>query len=61
LRSPQKAQLCNPCLRNEMSPLSQEGHKAARILSGKPLLDVLEFLSPVRQHWASRGSLALKL
>src|SRR5579872_239943 len=25
LRSPQKAQLCNPCLRNEMSPLSQEG------------------------------------
>src|ERR1700741_3283252 len=26
LRSPQKAQLCNPCLRNELSPLSQEGH-----------------------------------
>jgi hypothetical protein len=25
LRSPQKAQLCNPCLRNELSPLSQEG------------------------------------
>jgi len=25
LHSPQKAQLCNPCLRNEMSPLSQEG------------------------------------
>src|SRR5580704_8414814 len=26
LRSPQKAQLCTPCLRNELSPLSQEGH-----------------------------------
>jgi hypothetical protein len=25
LRSPQKAQLCNPCLRNELSPVSQEG------------------------------------
>src|SRR5713226_2161594 len=23
---PQKAQLCNPCLRNEVSPFSQEGH-----------------------------------
>src|SRR5437588_9808531 len=23
---PQKARLCNPCLRNELSPLSQEGH-----------------------------------
>src|SRR5436305_1959219 len=26
LLSSQKAQLCNPCLRNELSPLSQEGH-----------------------------------
>jgi len=26
LRSPQKARLCNPCLQNELSPLSQEGH-----------------------------------
>src|SRR6476660_5157003 len=26
LRSPQKARLCNPCLRTELSPLSQEGH-----------------------------------
>jgi hypothetical protein len=26
LRSPQKAQLCNPCLRNEPSPLSEEEH-----------------------------------
>jgi len=26
LRSLQKAPLCNPCLRNELSPLSQEGH-----------------------------------
>jgi hypothetical protein len=26
LRSPQKARLCNPCVRNELSPLSQEGH-----------------------------------
>src|ERR1700751_4683009 len=25
LLSPQKAQLCNPCARNELSPLSQEG------------------------------------
>src|ERR1700745_1016878 len=25
LALPQKAQLCNPCLRNEMSPLSPEG------------------------------------
>jgi hypothetical protein len=23
---PQKAQLCNPCLRYELSPFSQEGH-----------------------------------
>jgi hypothetical protein len=23
---PQKARLCNPCARNELSPLSQEGH-----------------------------------
>src|SRR6516225_7526152 len=28
LRSPQKARLCNPCLRNELSPLSQEGHNS---------------------------------
>src|ERR1700736_3792746 len=28
LRSLQKAPLCNPCLRNELSPLSQEGHNA---------------------------------
>jgi hypothetical protein len=26
LHSPQKAPLCNPCPRNELSPLSQEGH-----------------------------------
>src|SRR5437868_13687003 len=26
---PQKARLCNPCLRNELSPLSQEGHFTA--------------------------------
>src|SRR3954452_520972 len=26
LRSPQKARLCNPCLRYELSPLSREGH-----------------------------------
>src|SRR5579872_2544440 len=25
LLSPQKAQLCNPCPRNELSPISQEG------------------------------------
>src|SRR5262249_18950500 len=23
---PQKARLCNPCLRNELSPIPQEGH-----------------------------------
>jgi len=28
---PQKAQLCNPCARNELSPLSQEGHLFALI------------------------------
>src|SRR5205807_9605122 len=28
LALPQKARLCNPCLRNELSPLSQEGHFA---------------------------------
>jgi len=27
---PQKARLCNPCLRNELSPLSQEGHNDLR-------------------------------
>jgi hypothetical protein len=27
LRSPQKARLCNPCVQNELSPLSQEGHQ----------------------------------
>jgi len=27
LRSPQKTPLCNPCVRYEMSPLSQEGHQ----------------------------------
>ena len=26
--SSQKAQLCNPCLRNELSPISQEGQAA---------------------------------
>src|SRR5580704_12448748 len=31
LRSPQKALLCNPCLRNELSPLSQEGHTVRSI------------------------------
>src|SRR5579862_2612126 len=37
LRSPQKAQLCNPCLRNEMSPLSQEGQASKiRCLSNLP-------------------------
>jgi hypothetical protein len=30
LLSLQKAQLCNPCTRNELSPLSQEGHTRAR-------------------------------
>jgi hypothetical protein len=27
LRSSQKARLCNPCLRYELSPFSQEGHQ----------------------------------
>src|SRR5579872_6397944 len=30
LRSPQKARLCNPCARNELSPLSQKGQRANR-------------------------------
>src|SRR5436853_3724080 len=30
LLSSQKAQLCNPCLRNELSPLSQEGTISSR-------------------------------
>src|SRR6516162_473937 len=39
---PQKAQLCNPCLRNELSPLSQEGHDvlSAVRLSGSVFFDV---------------------
>jgi hypothetical protein len=28
LRSRKRPQLCNPCLRNEMSPLSQEGQRS---------------------------------
>jgi hypothetical protein len=42
LRSPQKARLCNPCLRYELSPFSQEGHDplpalvvAGSVLSGR--------------------------
>src|SRR5213596_2739925 len=31
---PQKAQLCNPCLRNELSPFSQEGHSLCGVISG---------------------------
>src|SRR4029077_19222861 len=31
LLSLQKARLCNPCLRNELSPLSQEGHRLQRV------------------------------
>src|SRR5579859_2570101 len=31
LRSPQKAQLCYPCVRNEVSPFSQEGHGMSEI------------------------------
>src|SRR5262249_25934750 len=30
LLSRQKARLCNPCLRNELSPLPQEGHARFR-------------------------------
>ncbi len=29
LRSPAKARLCYPCLRNELSPFSQEGQRSA--------------------------------
>src|SRR5581483_3466824 len=36
LRSPQKAPLCNPCLRNELSPLSQEGHFTELLLQAVP-------------------------
>ncbi|HEY2229866.1 MAG TPA: TMEM175 family protein [Xanthobacteraceae bacterium] len=37
LLSPQKAQLCNLCLRNEVSPISQEGHKSLReFFEGRP-------------------------
>src|SRR6478672_1856036 len=32
LRSPQKARLCYPCLRNELSPLSQEGQLISNII-----------------------------
>src|SRR5215813_345019 len=28
-----KAQLCNPCVRNELSPFSQEGHRARSVPS----------------------------
>src|SRR5882757_4456422 len=36
LLSLQKALLCNPCLRNELSPFSQEGHRAATIAVEEP-------------------------
>jgi hypothetical protein len=36
LLPPQKAQLCNPCPRNELSPISQEGQR--RKQDGSPIL-----------------------
>src|SRR5438132_2699352 len=41
-----KAPLCNPCLRNELSPISQEGHATARqgsvlVLQSPPNYDPL--------------------
>src|SRR5258705_4006605 len=35
LLSSQKALLCNPCLRNELSPFSQEGHLSVPAISGQ--------------------------
>src|SRR6516225_10099739 len=46
LRSPQKAQLCNPCLRNELSPLSQEGQRSLCFLG-----IIRQFNSFVLPHW----------
>jgi hypothetical protein len=43
---PQKAQLCNPCLRYELSPFSQEGHQehATAALAGLSLrFDMLPY------------------
>src|ERR1700738_2969653 len=52
LHSLQKAPLCNPCLRNELSPLSQEGHPAAAAqfaanVQGELLVFLIVVLPPV--------------
>src|SRR6185437_2883409 len=44
LLSPQKAQLCNPCLRNELSPFSQEGHLLSA--GNSVILGMLTFWRP---------------
>jgi hypothetical protein len=36
---PQKAQLCNPYLRNELSPFSQEGHQRCMVGNGSSVTD----------------------
>src|SRR6516164_9825598 len=51
LRSPQKAQLCNPCLRNELSPLSQEGHTCQTYdISSNPSHEAVHGLIDFRTH-----------
>lgn len=50
LRSPQKAPLCNPCLRNELSPLSKEGHTKPRRFPFLPAMAAWRMsLSPMIQ------------
>jgi integrase len=49
LRSPQKAPLCNPCPRNELSPLSQEGQPVFTVqTSGADLAAEFIMLTAVR-------------
>jgi hypothetical protein len=39
---PQKARLCNPCVRNELSPLSQEGQLAGPCMDDRVAIDILD-------------------
>src|SRR5437868_10171926 len=54
LLSSQKAQLCNPCLRNELSPLSQEGHQALSGILGFLLVTLINAIINVAGVLTSR-------
>jgi len=59
LRSSQKAPLCNPCLRNELSLFSQEGHNGLDYLLGaflcRALLQALHALEAFYEELLVRG------